>query len=75
MFRRVAFLSISAAGTEDESIKTEPGSKATGGGGGDHKSANHSEGFSIFHVDFERVEIPFIIGVWILSASIAKIGE
>lgn len=26
-------------------------------------------------VEFSRVETPFIIGVWILFASIAKIGE
>lgn len=32
------------------------------------------EGYPITTVDFSRVETPFIIGVWILFASIAKIG-
>lgn len=59
-----------SAGIEDESLKTEPGK----GEEGDHKEGS-SHGFEVFHMDFSRVEIPFIIGVWILSASIAKIGE
>lgn len=31
--------------------------------------------YPITTIDFSRVETPFIIGVWILFASIAKIGE
>lgn len=31
--------------------------------------------YPITTTDFSRVETPFIIGVWILFASIAKIGE
>lgn len=31
--------------------------------------------YPIAEVEFERVQTPFIIGIWILSASIAKIGE
>lgn len=31
--------------------------------------------FEISEVDFERVQTPFIIGIWILSASVAKIGK
>lgn len=31
--------------------------------------------YPIITTDFSRVEMPFIIGVWILFASIAKIGE
>lgn len=31
--------------------------------------------FPIAVVEFARVETPFIIGVWILFASIAKIGK
>ncbi|XP_059609498.1 sodium/hydrogen exchanger 3 isoform X3 [Phlebotomus argentipes] len=32
------------------------------------------EHYPVTTVDFSRVETPFIIGIWILSASIAKIG-
>lgn len=31
--------------------------------------------YPLSQVDFARVKTPFIIGIWILSASIAKIGE
>lgn len=31
--------------------------------------------YPVSSIDFERVETPFIIGVWILFASIAKIGK
>jgi solute carrier family 9 (sodium/hydrogen exchanger), member 3 len=33
------------------------------------------ERYPVTTVDFSRVETPFIIGIWILFASIAKIGE
>ncbi|XP_049549093.1 sodium/hydrogen exchanger 3 isoform X2 [Anopheles darlingi] len=39
-------------------------------GGEDHTV----ERYPVSQVDFSRVETPFVIGVWILSASIAKIG-
>lgn len=31
--------------------------------------------YQILHVEFERVKTPFIIGIWIVCASLAKIGE
>lgn len=31
--------------------------------------------YPIVQVEFERVQTPLIIGIWILSASIAKIGK
>ena len=45
-----------------------------------HDVGAHDDGHKVDHypvttVDFARVETPFIIGVWILFASIAKIGE
>ncbi|XP_058061035.1 sodium/hydrogen exchanger 3 isoform X2 [Anopheles bellator] len=43
---------------------------ADGEGGGEHMV----ERYPVSQVDFSRVETPFVIGVWILSASIAKIG-
>ncbi|XP_044009596.1 probable Na(+)/H(+) antiporter nhx-9 isoform X2 [Aphidius gifuensis] len=30
--------------------------------------------YQVFHVEFHRVETPFVIGIWIFFASIAKIG-
>jgi hypothetical protein len=40
---------------------------------GEHHAA--VERYPVMTVDFSRVETPFIIGIWILFASIAKIGE
>ena len=31
--------------------------------------------YAIFSTEFHRVETPFIIGIWIFSASVAKIGK
>ncbi|XP_020713139.1 uncharacterized protein LOC101449801 isoform X3 [Ceratitis capitata] len=36
--------------------------------------AHRPERYPLSQVDFDRVKTPFIIGIWILSASIAKIG-
>ena len=38
------------------------------GGHGGH------EGYQVFHVEFERVQLPFIISLWIFVSSLAKIG-
>lgn len=35
----------------------------------------HHDRYPLAQVEFDRVKTPFIIGVWILSASIAKIGK
>lgn len=39
-----------------------------------HKGHGHSERYPVVSVEFTRVETPFIIGVWIFCASLAKIG-
>lgn len=67
---------------------TVPSDGAGGVGGGssrqdgetDHDEDGHAAGgheverYPVAQVEFSRVETPFVIGVWILSASIAKIG-
>ena len=46
-----------------------------------HYTPTHGHGhgdtpeYHVFHVEFERVEIPFIIALWIFVSSLAKIGE
>lgn len=43
--------------------------------GDDHGGHGHGHGYTVFHVDFERVQLPFIISLWIFVSSLAKIGE
>ena len=38
------------------------------------EGGGHSEGYQVFHMEFERVELPFIIALWIFVSSLAKIG-
>ncbi|XP_037918572.1 sodium/hydrogen exchanger 3 isoform X9 [Hermetia illucens] len=38
------------------------------------ETEQHVERYPVAQVEFQRVKTPFIIGLWILSASIAKIG-
>ncbi|KAM7352995.1 na[+]/H[+] hydrogen exchanger 2 isoform 18-T20 [Cochliomyia hominivorax] len=40
----------------------------------DDGESHHLDRYPLAQVDFKHVKTPFIIGVWILSASIAKIG-
>ena len=49
-----------------------------GGGGGEGHGAGGGhghEGYQVFHVEFERVQLPFIISLWIFVSSLAKIGK
>ncbi|XP_043283772.1 probable Na(+)/H(+) antiporter nhx-9 isoform X2 [Venturia canescens] len=39
-----------------------------------HAPAKPLREYQVFHVEFHRVETPFVIGIWIFFASIAKIG-
>ena len=45
------------------------------GEAGHHGHGHEKHSYHIFHVDFERVEIPFIIALWIFVSSLAKIGN
>lgn len=56
-------------------------SRQDDGGESGHADDGHAAGghgeverYPVAQVEFSRVETPFVIGVWILSASIAKIG-
>lgn len=51
--------------TESSTTPLEPSNEASRG----------VASYPIAEVEFERVQTPFIIGIWILSASIAKIGK
>jgi hypothetical protein len=63
------------------------GSGGGGGGGADdhgsgaaaapggHGAEDGHHGYQIFHVEFERVQLPFIISLWIFVSSLAKIGR
>ena len=44
-------------------------------GEGEHHEGDDSEGFKVFHVEWERVEIPYAIGLWIILTAIIKIGK
>lgn len=39
-----------------------------------HDHHHERPSYHVFHVEFERVEIPFIIALWIFVSSLAKIG-
>ncbi|XP_055710485.1 sodium/hydrogen exchanger 3 isoform X3 [Phlebotomus papatasi] len=52
---------------ENEAKEVSTSDKESHGG-------HHGERYPVTTVEFSRVETPFIIGIWILSASIAKIG-
>lgn len=38
-------------------------------------NGTHSERYPLVVFDFERVELPYIICLWVLIASLAKIGK
>ena len=44
-------------------------------GDGHHEGGHHEAHFSVFHVNFEHVEVPFIIALWIFVSSLAKVGK
>ena len=45
------------------------------GEGGGHGEEGEVPEYEVFHVDFEYVQLPFIISLWIFVSSLAKIGE
>ncbi|XP_033149551.1 sodium/hydrogen exchanger 3 isoform X5 [Drosophila busckii] len=61
-----------AAATNSPSMLPPHAEPLTASNGNEAESEVHR--YPLSQVDFVRVKTPFIIGVWILSASIAKIG-
>ncbi len=43
--------------------------------GDDGEGSHEIHHYEVFHVEFDRVEIPFIIALWIFVSSLAKIGK
>lgn len=41
----------------------------------EHSGSGDTKRYPVAPVEFDRVKTPFIIGVWIFCASLAKIGE
>ena len=41
----------------------------------EHGHGEEGHGYQVFHVEFSRVEVPFIIALWIFVSSLAKIGK
>jgi len=70
---------ISPIKQPNEAGETSANQDTNAAGKSDLKQETHEvhehERYPIATIEFSRVETPFIIGVWILFASIAKIGE
>lgn len=61
---------------DDASLRTlEDGSIVTRDAADPHPPAVSQREYQVFTVEFHRVETPFVIGIWIFFASLAKIGE
>ena len=68
--------SIDSSKQQHPTPPTHDGGHAAVGHAEHEEGGGHSvERYPITTIDFSRVETPFIIGIWILFASIAKIGE
>lgn len=39
-----------------------------------HQEGAKTESFKVFHVEWERVEVPYVIGLWILVTTLVKLG-
>ena len=60
------------SGHDQRGAQTDHTNLNTHSGGHDgHKDAH----FSVFHVNFHHVEVPFIIALWIFVSSLAKVGR
>ena len=51
-----------------QAVSQHEGGEEGGGEGGEAK-----EGFHVFHTEWHRVEVPYVIGLWILATTLVKI--
>ena len=40
-----------------------------------HEEGGEVEHYEVFHVEWERVEVPYVIGLWILTTTLVKLGR
>uniref|UniRef100_A0A182Q8W0 Sodium/hydrogen exchanger n=1 Tax=Anopheles farauti TaxID=69004 RepID=A0A182Q8W0_9DIPT len=69
-----AIIASPAPSSDDGEHGSSPGGELAAGGHGRAEDEHAHQRYPVSQVDFARVDTPFVIGVWILSASIAKIG-
>ncbi len=76
--------SAQTQGEHSKSSGSDPGHDAGGHSAGTPSGEEDEEGggeghevheYEVFHIEFDRVEIPFIIALWIFVSSLAKIGK
>lgn len=76
LWREFYYLSLSRFSLFTEGVsEPETGGFDRSSAGEDGSSGEHTKRYPVVTVEFERVKTPFIIGLWIFCASIAKIGE
>ena len=68
------FFSCLLTGHDTIAGQSGHGESASHGNGGEAHGEEH-HGIHVFVAEFSRVEIPFIIALWIFCASLAKIGK
>ena len=66
----LTFGSVESGGASDGSAAHREGEE-----GGGHEGEEEHHGYQVFHVDFDYVQVPFIISLWIFVSSLAKVGK
>lgn len=64
-------LPLGAAGSPDTSHHTKAGNSAGNGTG----NVTHKKAFPVLSLDYHHIQTPFEISLWVLLASLMKLGE